>query len=156
MSSDFKKFDTDKLRWDKFCWLAAECALKIFHFGAKKYDWDNWRKARGEDNQRMLAACLRHLIKHLRGEVLDQESGHPHLWHAYCTLGMHIENRETEMEAPQSGAMEEAKDQGGPMFGRVPGDFSYPYAWVTCPTCYMWYPPSRPHTCPGWEVSIVP
>jgi hypothetical protein len=81
---EFQKFDKDKLRWDKFCWRAAEAVLRIMHFGSKK--------ARGEDNERMLRACCRHIVAHLKGEVLDPESGKPHLWHAACTLMMHIDN----------------------------------------------------------------
>jgi hypothetical protein len=94
MSNEFKKYDDGKLRWDKFAWLAAACALRIFHYGAKKYDWDNWRNARGENNTRMLTACMRHLIKSLGGEKFDPESGYPHTWHALCTLLMYVENEE--------------------------------------------------------------
>jgi hypothetical protein len=57
-------------------------------FGAGKYDDHNWEK--GLEFDRLYAACQRHLLAHREGEALDPESGLPHLYHAFCTLGMMV------------------------------------------------------------------
>ncbi len=105
----FQKYDTGKLRWLKFPWRAAAAVLRIMHFGATKYAWDNWRSARGEDNERMLEACCRHIIKHINGEVIDPESNYPHIWHAGCTLMMYIDNKERSFDE-----LDEAKPTTAP------------------------------------------
>ena len=90
--SSFEKHDQEKTMWTKYAWRASQAVMSIFHFGSKKYSWDNWRKARGEDNERMLNAAMRHIVAHMRGEEYDQESGFPHIYHAGCTLMMYIDN----------------------------------------------------------------
>lgn len=62
----------------------VEGIAKVLMFGAKKYDRDNWRK--GTKHSRVLSAAYRHLNKHLSGELLDHESGLPHLHHAATNL----------------------------------------------------------------------
>ena len=59
---------------------AVEAMVKVGSDGARKYTDNGWKtvpngKARYED------ALLRHLLAHLSGEVLDPESGSPHISH---------------------------------------------------------------------------
>lgn len=59
---------------------AVEAMVKVGSDGARKYTDNGWKtvpngKARYED------ALLRHLLAHLRGEVIDEESGSPHIIH---------------------------------------------------------------------------
>lgn len=59
---------------------AVDAMVKVGSDGARKYTDNGWKtvpngKARYED------ALLRHLLAHLRGEVLDPESGSPHISH---------------------------------------------------------------------------
>lgn len=59
---------------------AVEAMVKVGSDGARKYTDNGWKtvpngKARYED------ALLRHLLAHLRGEVIDEESGSPHISH---------------------------------------------------------------------------
>ena len=59
---------------------AVEAMVKVGSDGARKYTDNGWKtvpngKARYED------AMLRHLLAHLGGEVLDPESGSPHISH---------------------------------------------------------------------------
>jgi hypothetical protein len=75
-----KKFDNGKTRWDKFPWLGAEEVMKVMAFGAKKYDWDNWRG--GMYWTRLVSAAIRHLVAYLLGEKLDPETGLSHFAHA--------------------------------------------------------------------------
>ena len=93
MSSSFKKNDTGKLRWTKFAWVGAAKVLRVMHYGAEKYGWDNWRKATTTlDRERYLDAAIRHLVAFVNGEVHDRDSGNPHLWHAACSLLFYLES----------------------------------------------------------------
>ena len=61
----------------------------IREYGCQKYhDPDNWRKV---EPQRYKDALYRHWLAYLGGEVKDQESGLPHLWHMACNLAFLIE-----------------------------------------------------------------
>ena len=78
------KYDKDKLRMDLIPSEPIEALATILTHGAAKYDDNNWMK--GLPFRRVYAAMLRHLLAYRRGEYQDQESGHPHLDHAFCNL----------------------------------------------------------------------
>lgn len=88
------KFDGEKPRMDLLDAQALEGLAAVLTFGAKKYAAHNWRG--GIDNSRLIAALLRHLFAILRGEVVDKESGLPHIDHAGCCwmfLSNNMKNR---------------------------------------------------------------
>ena len=96
---EFKKYDTGKLRWSRFCWKAAAKVMTVMQHGADKYGWDNWRKATlDEDRERYLAAAMRHIITHINGEIWDPDSGNSHISHAACSLLFYLE----EMDVSKS------------------------------------------------------
>lgn len=74
---------------------------RVLAYGAKKYTRngqdgaDNWALV-ANGRSRYLGAALRHIFARLRGEILDNESGLPHLAHAAtCVLfSMGHEERE--------------------------------------------------------------
>lgn len=71
--------------WGAIPPLAELAVGRVLSFGAQKYARDNWRSV--EDAQtRYMDAALRHLNAVRRGEVLDSESGEPHLAHAACCV----------------------------------------------------------------------
>ena len=80
------KYDGGKPRMDLLlsgCPNALEQVSQILTFGAKKYAAHSWQTVpQGED--RYLAALLRHLTAHSKGEKNDPESGMSHLAHAAC------------------------------------------------------------------------
>jgi hypothetical protein len=80
------KYDGGKPRMDLLlsgCPNALEQVSQILTFGAEKYAAHSWQTVpQGED--RYLAALLRHLTAHGKGEVNDPESGMSHLAHAAC------------------------------------------------------------------------
>lgn len=81
-----KKFDTGKLRLDLITPEMHRALGEVLTFGANKYGDRNWEK--GIDLDRLYAANQRHLLAHREGEATDPESGLPHLFHAFCNLGM--------------------------------------------------------------------
>lgn len=80
-----KKYDSDKVRMDLLPFDSLEEIAKVLTFGAKKYGENNWKLV---DNPliRYEAALLRHITAYKNGELLDQETGLPHLAHAGCCL----------------------------------------------------------------------
>ena len=62
--------------------VAMEGMCQVFEFGAKKYARNNWKK--GLDVNEIMDSMLRHLISYKNGEVLDADSGLPHVDHVTC------------------------------------------------------------------------
>lgn len=83
---------------------------KVFDFGAKKYAAYNYT---GLEANRLIAACLRHLMAHNIGEDNDPETGMPHLAHAACSaimaLQCHMQGQDGERFAS---AVREKIDEG--------------------------------------------
>lgn len=69
----------------------AEMMLaQVLTFGAAKYGPWNWSQV-PDLERRYLAAAMRHINAFRQGEVMDQESGLPHLAHAMCCLAFILE-----------------------------------------------------------------
>jgi hypothetical protein len=79
------KYDEEKVRWDLLPWEGIEDVAKVMTYGAKKYAPDNWQKVKPL-RARYFAAALRHIMAWNKEEILDHESGLPHLAHAICCL----------------------------------------------------------------------
>jgi len=79
-----KKYDQEKPRWDLLPLNTVEDIVKVMTFGAKKYGDNNWKQVKPK--QRFFAAALRHLTAYQSGEIIDKESGLPHLAHALCSI----------------------------------------------------------------------
>jgi hypothetical protein len=62
--------------------------VRVLEYGAKKYDLDNWKNP-PKDKDEHLQSMLRHLIALLDGEVIDHESGLPHIGHIMCNAMFH-------------------------------------------------------------------
>jgi hypothetical protein len=61
-------------------------ACRVFEYGAKKYAAWNW--AKGMQWSVPLGCALRHMQAVLDGELLDDESGLPHIDHVFSNLIM--------------------------------------------------------------------
>jgi hypothetical protein len=57
---------------------------EVLKFGADKYADNLWRK--GMAWSRVYGALLRHLYAFWGGEMLDPETGKPHMYHATCCI----------------------------------------------------------------------
>ena len=84
--SEGKKYDNGKLRLDLIPPEMHRALGEVLTFGANKYGDRNWEK--GITLDRLYAANQRHLLAFLEGERIDPESGFPHLYHAFCNIGM--------------------------------------------------------------------
>lgn len=88
------KNDSNKLPLDLLDPVALEGIAAVLQFGAKKYAPHNWRK--GFTWSRLIAAMLRHTFAIMNGELIDKESGLPHIDHVGCCwmfLSNHMKKR---------------------------------------------------------------
>lgn len=84
------KYDATKARWDLVPWAGMTEVVHVLTHGAVKYAPDNWKKV-PDHRRRYLSAALRHMTAWAMGEIVDTESGRPHLAHAVCCLLFLIE-----------------------------------------------------------------
>ena len=92
------KFDGDKPKLDLLVDgvpPALEEVGKILTFGAQKYAAHSWKTVEN-NKERYKAALVRHLLAHSKGEVLDPESGLPHLAHLACNALFILELEKTD------------------------------------------------------------
>ena len=85
-----RKDDSNKPMMDLIPPKAELALAQVLTFGAVKYGAWNWSMVDDMD-RRYLAAAMRHINAYRQGEVMDQESGLPHLAHAMCCLAFLIE-----------------------------------------------------------------
>lgn len=71
------KFDEGKVRFDLVDGYALYEVARVYTYGTKKYDDNNWRK--GMKWGRIFGAMMRHAWAFWRGEEIDEESGLPHM-----------------------------------------------------------------------------
>ena len=79
-TTDSKKYDQGKLRWDLLPLNLIEKVVEIYTFGAEKYGPNTWQNLEDGYN-RYKAAMFRHLMEFEKGNVIDDESGKEHLAH---------------------------------------------------------------------------
>jgi len=77
--------DPTKLRMELISPEMLEALGSVLTYGATRYSARNWEK--GIPHSELFGALQRHLLAYLQGNATD-ESGMPHLWHAFCDLGM--------------------------------------------------------------------
>lgn len=80
-----RKDDDAKVDYSLVDPWALEEMVKGLTYGKKKYGANNWRQVESWED-RYFAAAQRHLAAHRRGELVDPESGIPHLALAACSL----------------------------------------------------------------------
>lgn len=70
--------------------LAMEALARVMELGAVKYARDNW-KLGGKPDSEYLAAALRHMMSHRKGELFADDSGGLHIAHALWNMAALIE-----------------------------------------------------------------
>ena len=105
MKNNFKKYDTEKIRFDLLWGPFIEGMADVMTYGAiRKYDDDNWQNC--DNLRRYFSALMRHCwAMWYKKEDIDPESGKKHIYHAGCCLmiisglldihGSKIDNRPT-------------------------------------------------------------
>lgn len=86
MSKKLKKFDKGKNMLQLIDPMWIEDLGKVLTMGALKYGIENWKNIDNESRPKVIGAILRHIIAYLKGDVVDKESGLPHLAHAQCNM----------------------------------------------------------------------
>jgi hypothetical protein len=79
------KADSEKRDWTILPWESLEDVVKVLEAGARKYARDNWQRV-PDGGPRYIRAAFRHLVARARGEVLDADTGLPHLACAGCCV----------------------------------------------------------------------
>lgn len=75
--SEFTKFDDGKLMMSLIDPDFILGVADVLTFGANKYSKNNWQKV--TDIDRYKDSFLRHVYAYLNGELIDSDSGKPHL-----------------------------------------------------------------------------
>ena len=78
-----KKYDQNKTRMDLVPLSVMESLGQILTMGAQKYGENRWQDL-PDYWKRYKAALLRHLTAIDKGELIDPESGLPHIDHVLC------------------------------------------------------------------------
>lgn len=79
------KRDAGKVRYELVQWPFVTGIASVLTFGAAKYAAESWRDV-PQAKPRYFAATIRHILAWWGGELIDPESGLPHLHHAACNL----------------------------------------------------------------------
>lgn len=84
------RHDQGKLRMDLVPpeFIKAVATILTFGIEVEGYSPENWRK--GLAFSRVTGSLKRHLNSHDLGELIDETSGYPHLWHAACNIAFLI------------------------------------------------------------------
>lgn len=110
MSSEGRKDDTGKMRYDLIPAYPLELLAEVYTIGCKKYNDRNWEK--GLTWGRVFAAMMRHAWKWWNGEERDQKDGQHHLasvaWCAFALMEYGVTHNELDdrpnKKAPKVGA----------------------------------------------------
>lgn len=76
------RFNDGKPQYSLIDLQALEQCARVLEFGAKKYARNNWKK--GLPITQILDSLLRHVAALASGELIDPESGLPHIGHIQC------------------------------------------------------------------------
>ncbi len=83
------RFSEGKVRHDLVPPWPLDEVAKVYTYGTKKYDDDNWRKGLAW-KKNVIGPMLRHMWKWIRGEKIDKESNCHHLamvvWQCFCLM----------------------------------------------------------------------
>lgn len=73
--------DSGKLRYSLLPSHATTEVVRVMEYGATKYAPENYLKGGGLDVTRLWDSCMRHMWAVRCGELVDPESGCPHMSH---------------------------------------------------------------------------
>lgn len=83
------KFDDGKAMLALVPASLDEAVGEILTLGSRKYAPNNWKK--GIAYTRIVSSLKRHLNEFYKGNLIDNESNKPHLWHVACNVAFLIE-----------------------------------------------------------------
>ena len=92
------KQSSGKAEWDQLPLMALEIVARVMGHGGRKYGYCNWSSPRTAVVEQYMAACLRHMARAQGGEILDPESGLPHLAHGVASLLIALHHQTGQVE----------------------------------------------------------
>jgi len=104
-----QKHDQGKPRYSLIPPKGMEEFVKVLTYGAEKYDDHNWKKV-PDLQSRYYDALQRHVAAYRAGELVDGESGLPHLAHAMCCVAFMMEDSLNEMPPGSVSTFNESMD----------------------------------------------
>ena len=78
------RYSAGKPRWDLLPYDAVEEVVGVLSAGAIEYGDHNWLL--GFPWMDVYASTMRHMVRWVLGQNLDEKSGRPHLAHAACNV----------------------------------------------------------------------
>ncbi len=99
------KFDGGKARMELLPLPALKSIAEVLTFGANKYADNGWKHLDGAEG-RYLGALLRHLSAIQEGEMIDPDSGLPHINHVACNAMflVHFNNERLQLNGQNTNA----------------------------------------------------
>ena len=95
-ATQFAKADSGKIPISLVPPEIVRACAAVRAYGRDKYHApNNWVLV---EKQRYIDAMMRHLLSYLEGDLIDEESGLPHLWHAACNMSFIIEMEKDNWE----------------------------------------------------------
>lgn len=82
METRADRYNEGKPKYSLVDLQSFEDTARVLEFGAKKYSRNNWKK--GLPMTEILDSLLRHISALQAGELIDPESGLPHIGHIGC------------------------------------------------------------------------
>ena len=76
------RYNEGKIQWSLVDFKALEPMVQGLMYGAEKYSRDQWKN--GLDMKEILDSLERHYVAILSGEMIDEESGVPHIGLLMC------------------------------------------------------------------------
>lgn len=78
------RYNEQKLQWSLVDFESLEPLVRVLEYGCVKYSKDNWKK--GFPVSQLMESLLRHCFRLLGGELMDKESGLPHIGHIMANV----------------------------------------------------------------------
>jgi hypothetical protein len=91
------KFDTGKLRYSLIPTIATKALAVTLTEALSKYIPNSWKTVPNAE-ERYMDALMRHLEAHRSGEIFDNDSGRPHLWHVLTNAVFLVWFQDNEVE----------------------------------------------------------
>lgn len=99
MSDQSAKADAGKYRPTLVLPSAIKAIAEVRGYGVRKYPETGEHGWKLVEKERYMDALYRHWLAYLSGEMVDPESGLPHMWHLLCNASFIVDMDEVQQDA---------------------------------------------------------